>query len=89
MSVDPLRWRLAELIGAASDGELAAGDVLAGGSLRALGLDSLGHLRLFDAVEAEFGVTLDSGPDPLAFDTVDRLAEHLAASSAGADGAAS
>jgi acyl carrier protein len=75
-----LRSRLAELVGAASDGELTVGDVLApGASLRDLGLDSLGYLRLVDAVEEEFGVALDPAADPLAFDSVDLLAARITA----------
>jgi acyl carrier protein len=72
-----LRSRLAELIRVASDGELATVDVLGGGSLPALGLNSLGLLRLVDAVEGEFGVALEPGVGPAVFDTVETLAAHL------------
>ena len=71
-----LESRLAELIHTASDGELSTVDILGGGSLTALGLDSLGLLRLVDAVETEFGVSLDPG-DPAVSDTVEKLAAHL------------
>jgi acyl carrier protein len=76
MSPD-LRPRLAELIRVATDGALAPQDVLAGGALYALGLDSLGTLRLVDAIEDEFDVTLDLGAGATVFETVDTLAAHL------------
>ncbi|GIH93329.1 phosphopantetheine-binding protein [Planobispora siamensis] len=58
----PLADRIAELVCAASDGRLPAEEVLRSqGSLSALGLTSLGLLRLIDAIEDEFGVVLDLG----------------------------
>ncbi|WP_067171722.1 phosphopantetheine-binding protein [Microtetraspora niveoalba] len=73
-----LRERLAELVSRASDGELAAADLLASDrSLPALGVTSLVYLRLIDAIEVEFGCDVDlDGPF---LDTLDSLAGHLAA----------
>jgi acyl carrier protein len=74
-----LRERLAAMIAAASDGEVAAGDILdPDASLRALGLSSLGYLRLIDAIETEFGVAVDLAGDPSALDTVDGIVAQLA-----------
>ena len=75
---EQLRRRLAELIAAATEGEVGAADVLAGGrTLRALGVGSLAFLRLVDAVEAEFGVELDLEAPGL--ETLDGLAGRVAA----------
>lgn len=66
---DDLRQRLAELVSQATSGAIPASEALAGGSLRALGLDSLSALRLIDAIDLEYGVEIDIGgslgPDTL------------------------
>ena len=73
-----LRERLAELVAQASEGEITAAEALAeNDSLTVLGLTSLGHLRLIDAVEREFGVPLDPDGSMAYLETVDRLADHL------------
>lgn len=70
-----LRARLADLVAAATDGEVSAGEVLAGEfTLPELGVTSLGYLRLFDAVEREFGAELDPGR-PIG--TLDDLAAQI------------
>jgi acyl carrier protein len=77
-----LREHLASLIESATDGTVPAADLLAadalapGVSLTELGLDSLGFLRLIDALEAEFGieVALHGEPPP---DSLDALADYL------------
>jgi acyl carrier protein len=75
-----LRERLAEMVAAASDGEVPADEALGdGASLRALGLSSLGYLRLIDAIESEFGVDVDLAGDPASLDTLDGIAGQLAA----------
>lgn len=79
-----LRHRLAELVATASDGDVRADDALRPGiSLAELGLSSLGHLRLIDAVEAEYGVQLDSAADLHAVTSLDLLAGYLAARTGG------
>ncbi|MFJ6194826.1 acyl carrier protein [Micromonospora sp. NPDC092111] len=84
MGSTDLRERIAELVSEATGGEVPAAQVLAGGSMIALGVDSLGLLRLVDAIESEYGVEVElSGPGrPL--DTLDDLVALLAA--AGPDG---
>lgn len=81
MSTEPsveLRQRLAELVAAATEGDVGPAEVLAGGrSLRALGVGSLAFLRLVDAIEAEFGVELDL--DAPGLETLDGLAGRVAA----------
>jgi acyl carrier protein len=73
------RERLAELVAAASDGDVSAADALAGtASLSDLGLSSLGLLRLIDAIEIEYGTELDLADDPAALDSLDGIAAHLA-----------
>ncbi|MEV4410410.1 acyl carrier protein [Catellatospora sp. NPDC049609] len=59
-----LSRRLAELVHGATTGAVTADEALTGGSLRALGLDSLGALRLIDAIDLEFGVEVDLGDGP-------------------------
>jgi acyl carrier protein len=74
MSTDAIRLRVAELVERCTDGTVTVADGLAAEvPLTALGLDSLGLLRLLDAVEAEFGVELDAG----ALDSVSGIAERL------------
>lgn len=76
---EELKKRLAELISAASGGDVAAADVLVGKqTLSALGLASLARLRLIDAIEESFDVYLDLEADLSSFEHVDTLAAHLA-----------
>lgn len=71
------RERVAALVSEATAGEVTVADVLAGGSLVALGVDSLGMLRLVDAIELEYGVEIElSGNRPL--DSLDDLVALLA-----------
>ena len=59
---DDLRQRVAGLVSAATAGAVTAEQALAGGtSLFDLGLDSLGWLRLIDALEHAYDVELDLG----------------------------
>lgn len=79
-----LRQQLAEMIAAASDGNVSVVDVLAARHpLSALGLTSLARIRLIDAIEDSFGVDLDLDEDLSYFEHVDvltaRLADRLAA----------
>ncbi|MDI1460948.1 acyl carrier protein [Catellatospora sp. KI3] len=69
--------RLAELVHGATAGAVTADQALSGGSLRALGLDSLGALRLIDAIDLEFGVEVDLGDGPGA-DTLDAITRMVA-----------
>ncbi|MEW1844300.1 phosphopantetheine-binding protein [Nonomuraea angiospora] len=73
-----LRERVAALVAQASDGELTAAEVLAADcSLTALGLTSLGYIRLIDAIEEAFGFDLEFDAS---LDTLDGLVEHLSRS---------
>ncbi|MFI6759826.1 acyl carrier protein [Micromonospora sp. NPDC050417] len=77
---DDLRRRLAELVHEVTDGAVAADDALeATASLVALGVDSLGLLRLIDAIETEYDVELDIAAGGHALTTVDDLAAQLTA----------
>ncbi|SCG39746.1 acyl carrier protein [Micromonospora coxensis] len=69
-----LRERIAELVSEATAGEVGADAVLAGGSLVALGVDSLGLLRLVDAIESEYGVEIELNSSGRSVDTLDDLA---------------
>ncbi len=74
-----IRQQIAALVEAASDGAVTATDALTDGrSLGALGLTSLGYLRLADAVELEFGVELDLGA-AVATDTLDGIVAQVVA----------
>ncbi|WFE30060.1 phosphopantetheine-binding protein [Solwaraspora sp. WMMD791] len=74
-----LRRRVADLVSDATGGDVAAEQVLGGGSLVALGLDSLGLLRLVDAIESEFGVEVEFDGADRPVDTVDDLVEAVRA----------
>lgn len=77
MTAPVLRQRIAALVEEASDGQIAATDVVVTGrSLGALGLTSLGYLRLADAVEMEFGVELDLAA-AVAVDTLDGIVAQV------------
>jgi acyl carrier protein len=73
-----LRQTLARLIALATSGGIRADEALAGGSLRALGLDSLAALRLIDAIDLEFGVEVEVG-GILGPDTLDDIARSVEA----------
>ncbi|MFC7241250.1 acyl carrier protein [Catellatospora aurea] len=68
-----LSGRLATLVQDVTGGSVSAGQALTGGSLRALGLDSLGALRLIDAIDLEFGVEIDLGPGSDTLDAITRM----------------
>ncbi|MFV2020625.1 acyl carrier protein [Micromonospora sp. LOL_023] len=68
-----LRQRVAELVSAATGGDVPVGQVLGGGSLVAMGVDSLGLLRLVDAIESELGVEVEFDAPGRKLDTVDNL----------------
>lgn len=73
-----LRQRVADLIHAASGGAVPPAEALAdGASLVALGLDSLGMLRLIDALELAFDVAIDLHAAGDRLDTVDDIVRHL------------
>lgn len=70
-----MRERVAALVAEASDGRLTAAQVLAADcSLTALGLTSLGYIRLIDAIEGAFGFDIELDGN---LDTLDGLVEHL------------
>ncbi|GLH98151.1 acyl carrier protein [Phytohabitans aurantiacus] len=73
-----LRQSVATLISEATAGAVPATEALAGGvALYDLGLDSLGWLRLIDAVESAYGVELDLGTTDLRSLTIDQIIAHL------------
>jgi acyl carrier protein len=74
-----VRRRIAELVHDAAEGRVQVADALAAGaSLSALGLDSLGFLRLIDAVEEEYGVEVDLDSPGPRMDTVDEIVARMA-----------
>ncbi len=78
MTYPEVRQRIAELVHRATDGRVGAEEALAAGaSLSELGLDSLGFLRLVDAVELDFGVEVDLAGTGQRLDTVDDFAALL------------
>jgi len=77
---DALANEIAELVGAATDGEVSPAEALAeNDSLARLGVGSLAYLRLIEAVERRFGVTLDIEADLSYLDTIEALAKWLRA----------
>jgi acyl carrier protein len=78
MSNDALRRRVAELVSSASQGAARTDDALAGETpLHDLRLDSLGLLRLVDALELEYGVEIDLTDSRVRLDTVDAIVASL------------
>ncbi|WP_433528589.1 phosphopantetheine-binding protein [Micromonospora sp. CA-263727] len=77
MGTAELRERIAELVGEATGGAVSAADVLAGGSMIALGVDSLGLLRLVDAIELEYDVEVELNGPGRPLDTLDDLVALL------------
>ncbi len=74
-----IRRMLADMVAEASDGEVSAEQALTSDhSLSALGLTSLGLIRLIDAIEDTFDLYLDLGADTSSLDRFDALAGHLA-----------
>lgn len=71
-----LQHRLAELLNEATGGTVGMSEALAGNvPLVALGLDSLGLLRLIDAIETEYGVEIDLQGNT---GSLDEIAAYLA-----------
>lgn len=78
MTETAVRQRIAELMHQATDGRVSPAEALMdGASLSALGLDSLGFLRLIDAVEMEYGVEIDLDGAGPRLDTMDDLIARL------------
>jgi acyl carrier protein len=76
LSDEDLRKQLADMLAAATDGELDPGELLGTETpLSHLGVTSLAFLRLIDAVEEEFGVEIDVDP---ASDNLAALAGRIA-----------
>ncbi|NBE85102.1 acyl carrier protein [Micromonospora rubida] len=73
MGTTELRAQVAALVSEATGGDVPAADVLGGGSLVALGVDSLGLLRLVDAIELEYGVEVELTEPGHRLDTLDDL----------------
>ncbi|MFC7384587.1 acyl carrier protein [Sphaerisporangium rhizosphaerae] len=73
-----VRRRVADMVVTASDGEIAAEEVLRPGvSFTAAGVTSLTTLRLIDAIEEEFGVEVELGRDVSFLDGLDSLVAHI------------
>jgi acyl carrier protein len=83
MERDALRQQVAEVIAAASDGQVPLDAALAGEApLTSMGLSSLGFVRLVDALDERYGVP---GLDAALWeaDAVDRVVERILAAHAG------
>lgn len=70
-----LHRRVAELVAGVCDGDLSAEEAAAAPSLTVAGIGSLDSVRIVDALEREFGVTLPD--DPAGLDSVAGLAGQL------------
>jgi acyl carrier protein len=78
MTLPDLNRDLAALVAEVSDGQISAVEALAETeSLGLLGLTSMGHVRLIQAVERRYGVAVEPDDDLAALDTVDALAGYL------------
>ncbi|MGW0435009.1 acyl carrier protein [Micromonospora sp. NPDC003197] len=76
---EALRQRVAELISSVTGGQVPVADLLTGGSMVALGVDSLGLLRLVDAIELEYDVEVEFDGPAGRLDTLDDVVAVLAA----------
>lgn len=85
MGTAELRQRVAELISEATGGGVSVSDALAGGSMIASGVDSLGLLRLVDAIELEYGVEVEFHGPGRRLDSLDDLVAVLAGARSGGD----
>lgn len=74
-STDFVPDRIAAMVREATDGTVSPDRTT---PLSELGVDSLGWLRLLDALESAFGVEIDLGPAELRAATVDQLAARVA-----------
>ena len=72
-----LRHRVAEMVSEATGGAVSVADALTDGSLVALGVDSLGLLRLVDAIELEYGVEIELSGGGQRLDSVDDVVAAL------------
>mgnify|MGYP001097420932 CR=1 FL=1 len=78
MTRPDLHHQLAALVAEASDEQISAAEALAESeSLGLLGLTSIGHVRLIQAVERRFGVVIEPDDDITGLDTVEALAAFL------------
>ncbi|MDT7788266.1 MAG: hypothetical protein QOF58_6685 [Pseudonocardiales bacterium] len=79
LTTSALRDRLAQLISEASDGTVSTQEVLTHEhELSALGIPSLSQLRAIDAIENEFGATLDLEADDTSYlDSIKGLTAYL------------
>lgn len=73
MDATTLRQRVMELVSEATGATVPVDQLTNGGSLIAAGVDSLGLLRLVDAIEAEFGVEVEFDGPGQRMDTLDDL----------------
>jgi len=76
-STDFVQARIAAMVREATGGAVLPDRTT---PLSELGVDSLGWLRLLEALESAFGVEIDLGATELRDATVDQLAERLTAS---------
>jgi acyl carrier protein len=80
LTTTSLKSELARLIATASEGSVRPEQVLdSQDQITALGLPSVVQLRAIDAIENEFGVTLDLDREDISYlDSLDGLVRYLA-----------
>jgi acyl carrier protein len=77
--VTDIHQELAALVVEASDGQISIVEALAESeSLGLLGLTSMGYVRLIQAIEHRYGVTVEPDEDLSTLDTIPALAKYLA-----------
>lgn len=78
MEPTELRHQIARLVAEATDGAVPAAEALTSTEpLHDLGLDSLGWLRLIDAVESAYGTDLDQDGADLRSVTLTQVVDRL------------
>ena len=76
----PTRRELAQLMSDVTTGDIGVDEAMAEGvSLRDMGMNSLGLLRLLDVLELRYGVEIDTGDGGLQNSTLDALLDRITA----------
>lgn len=76
---DSMKSKVERLVCIATGDSIREDDLRqAGGSLRDVGLDSIGFMNLLEALERSFGVVIDPEEDPDHLLSVDSIVEFLA-----------
>lgn len=78
-AMNPMKEKVERLVCIATGDSIRQEDLRqAGGSLRDVGLDSIGFMNLLEGLERSFGVVIDPEEDPAHLVSVDSIVAFLA-----------